>query len=68
MKPMSVTPQLLAHLEKVAATELPDPPISKSSRTEWYRAGKGDGEIMLARLVLRELYASQLTECFDLPR
>lgn len=66
MKKMTVTPQLLAHLEAIVAKQLPDTPASKSSRAEWYRSGKEDGEIMLARLVLRELYASELTENFDL--
>lgn len=65
MKPMTVSPRLLELLEAIVAKELPPAPIGKTSRTEWYLNGKTDGEVMLARLVLRELYASQLTESFD---
>lgn len=58
-KKMKVTPELIEALLKIANKDMPDAPKGKDHGA-WYQNGRSDGEIMLARMVLRTLNATLL--------
>jgi len=60
MKKVKVTPELLAVLEQIAGKELPQGLIDAKDPATLYQQGRGDGEVMLARMVLRTLNATLL--------